>query len=1030
MGTKIVRYVGGFTATLVIVLGLPTAAHAATLVACISDATVTETNVGVVNASFTIDTCSENTPGTMTATYTTANGSAAAPGDYTAKSGTISFSRSAPATVNVVVAGDALDEDDELFLVNLSNPVNGTIRQGTGVGTIVDNDSPPSVSVNDISINEATGVTSTGNFSVSLSAASGRVVTVQYATSSGSAIAPGDYGAASGTLSFAPGDTTKPIPIVVQGDPTDENNETFTITLSSPSNVTLGDATGIGTIVDDDGFPALSINDVSVTEGNAGTVNANFTVTLSPASGKTVTVNYATANGTAGQPGDYTSTSGTHTFTPGQVTKTVTVVVKGDTVDEADETLQVNLSGASSANVTDAQGIGTITDDDPVPNITVTDVGVTEADAGTQNATFTVSLSAASGRSVSVDYATINGTAAQPGDYTATSGTLTFDPGESTKTVDVPVRGELDTELTETFSLSLSSAVNATIADATGVGTITDNDPDPTISVGDVTVNEGNVGTTNAAFTVQLIAASYKTITIDYATAPGTAGAPGDFTPTSGSITFVPGETVNTVLVPVVGDTLDEPDETFDLVLSNPSNTSVVGGNGVATIADEDASPTLSIDDVTVGEGDAGTTPTNFTVSLSAPSGRDVTVEFVTVEGDATASTDYAVSSGTLTLLAGDTSETATVNVSGDTLNEIDEVFHVQLSNPNHATVADGNGDGTITNDDPVPTVDVGDAAITEGDSGTDGATFTVTLSAASGRNVRVGYATADGTAVQPDDYDATSGELTFSPGETTKTVTVPVKGETAAELTETFVLDLSVPNNHADIGDGQGVATITDNDPDPTMSIDDVTIVEGDAGTSSATFTVSLSAFTFKTVTVDYATVDGTAAAPDDYAATNDTLTFAPGETTQQVTVDVVGDSDSEVDEAFTVELSNADNASMADGSGTGQITDDDAEPTSLTVSAKKVKRKIVASGTLVNAEVGMSVTVKMQKKKGRMYVRGVSRSPVIRAVTDANSDGIFEGSYAIKFRQPAKGSYRFLATFAGDETHLASTAIKRFRV
>jgi hypothetical protein len=1029
MGTKLVRYAGGLVATLVIVLGLPTAAHAAELVACIGDATVDETNAGTVNASFTIDTCGENTPGTMTVTYATADGSAAAPGDYTAKTATVSVTRFSPVTFSVLVAGDTLDEDNEIFLVNLSNPVNGAIRQGTGVGTILDNDSPPSISVNDISINEATGVTSTGNFTVSLSVASGRVVTVQYSTSSGTAMAPADYGSASGTLSFAPGDTTKPVPIVVQGDPTDENNETFTITLSSPSNVTLGDATGIGTIVDDDGLPALSINDVSVAEGNAGTVNANFTLTLSPASGKTVTVNYATANGTASAPGDYTSTSGTHTFTPGQVTKTVTVVVKGDTVDEDDETLQVNLSGASNANVADAQGIGTVTDDDPLPSISVTDVGLTEADAGTQNATFTVSLSAASGRSVSVNYATINGTAAEPGDYTATSGTLTFAAGESTKTVDVPVRGELDTELAETFTLNLSSPVNATIADGTGVATITDNDPDPTVSVGDVTVNEGNAGTTNAAFTVQLIASSYKTITVDYATAPGTAGAPGDYTATSGSLTFVPGETVKTVLVPVLGDTLDEPDETFDFVLSNPSNTSVVGGDGVATIADDDASPALSIDDVTVTEGDAGTTQATFTVELSAPSGRNVTVEFVSVDGDATAPGDYVVTSGTLTFLAGDTSKTVSVDVKGEGFNEIDEVFHVQLSNPSNATVADANGDGTITNDDPVPTIDVSDEAITEGDAGTADVTFTVTLSAASGRNVKVDYATADGTAVQPDDYAATSGQLTFSPGETTQTVTVPVKGETAAELTETFVLDLSNPI-HSDIADGQGEATITDNDPDPTVSIDDVSMVEGDAGTSSATFTVSLSAFTFKTVTVDYATTDGTASAPGDYTGTNGTLTFAPGETTQQVTVDVVGDSDSEVDEAFTVDLSDADNTSIVDGSGTGEIIDDDAEPTSLTASAKKVKRKIVASGTLVNAEVGMSVTVKMQKKKGSKYVRGVSRTAVIRTVTDANSDGIFEGGYAIKFRRPSPGAYRFLATFAGDETHLPSTAIKKFRV
>jgi hypothetical protein len=129
-------------------------------------------------------------------------------------------------------------------------------------------------------------------------------------------------------------------------------------------------------------------------------------------------------------------------------------------------------------------------------------------------------------------------------------------------------------------------------------------------------------------------------------------------------------------------------------------------------------------------------------------------------------------------------------------------------------------------------------------------------------------------------------------------------------------------------------------------------------------------------------------------------------------------------------VQLSDADHATIADGIGTGTITDDDAEPTSLTVKAKKVKQKLVASGTLVNAEVDMIVTVKLQKKKGSKYVRGLSRTARIRTVTDPDSDGVFEGRYSTKFKRPAKGAYRFVATFAGDVSHLSSTAIKKFKV
>ena len=520
MGTKIARYGAGLVSALVIVLGLPGTAQAATRAVCIDSVTVTEGNTGTLNATFTITMC-EGTSQYVDVTYTTQDSSALAPADYLTRTGTAHITNTQDATVSVPVVGDTLDESNELFLVVLSNPVNGTISSGTGVGTINDNDPTPTISVNDTTIPEGTGGTTTGNFTASLSAASGRTVTVQYATSDGTATNPGDYASASGTLTFAAGETSKSIPVVVNGDNADELDETFNVVLSSPSNVTILDGTGVGTITDDDGPPALSVDNVSVAEGNSGTANATFTVTLSPASGKTVTVNYATANGTASAPADYTAKSGGLTFSAGETTKTVTVLTKGDVLDEDNETFTLDLSGAANATISDNQGVGTINDDDPLPSITVGDISVSEGDAGTQNAAFTVTLSAASGRTVAVDYTTTNGSAVAPDDYTTTTGTLTFAPGETTKDVNVPVVGELDTELTESFTLNLSAPTNATVADGVGVGTITDTDPDPTVSVDDVTQNEGNAGTTNAAFTVELAASSYKTVTVEYTTVDG-----------------------------------------------------------------------------------------------------------------------------------------------------------------------------------------------------------------------------------------------------------------------------------------------------------------------------------------------------------------------------------------------------------------------------------------------------------------------------------------------------------------------------
>ncbi len=227
------------------------------------------------------------------------------------------------------------------------------------------------------------------------------------------------------------------------------------------------------------GTPAISINDVTVTEGNSGTVNATFTAMLSAASAQTVTVNYATANGTATAGSDYFSGSGTVTFAPNVTAQTFSVTVNGDGLDEANETFFVNLSGAVNATIADAQGQGTITDDDAAPSIKINDVAVTEGNSGTVTAAFTVTLSPASGQTVTVNYTTANGTASAGSDYLASSGTLTFTAGSTSQTINVTVNGDATVEANETFVINLSGAVNATIADAQGQGTINNDDATP-----------------------------------------------------------------------------------------------------------------------------------------------------------------------------------------------------------------------------------------------------------------------------------------------------------------------------------------------------------------------------------------------------------------------------------------------------------------------------------------------------------------------------------------------------------------------
>ena len=285
-----------------------------------------------------------------------------------------------------------------------------------------------------------------------------------------------------------------------------------------------------------------------------------FTVTLSGASGKTVTVDYATADATATSPADYTSAAGTVSFAPGVVTRTFTVPIVGDTLDEFDETFTANLSNPTNATIADNQGIGTITDDDAAPSFSISDQTVTEGDAGSTTATFTVSLSAPSGKPVAVDYQTTDATATAPADYAGASGTISLPPGATTSTVDVQVQGDILDEFDETFTVDLLNPVNAPIADDQALGTITDDDAAPMMSVADLSIPEGDSGTTIASLTVALSAPSGKPITADYSTADGSADS-SDYSNAAGTVSISPGAAAATVDVVVSGDRTYEPDE-------------------------------------------------------------------------------------------------------------------------------------------------------------------------------------------------------------------------------------------------------------------------------------------------------------------------------------------------------------------------------------------------------------------------------------------------------------------------------------
>jgi chitinase len=336
----------------------------------------------------------------------------------------------------------------------------------------------------------------------------------------------------------------------------------------------------------------LTIDDVTVIEGNSGTVSAVFTVTLTPDSSQVVTVDYATSDQTATAGGDYTAVSDSLTFNPGQTTQFITIPVLGDLNDEPDETFLVTLSAGVNAAILDDMAVGTIIDDDGLPVLTISDQTILEGDSGTTNIVFDVALSIASPDVVTVNYTTVNGSATAGEDYTAVANTLTFQPGETSKQITVQANGDdVDEGNSEAFTVQLSSANNANIDDGVGAGTITDDDSASLAHQFGPQVLEGDSGFTPAVFTATLSTPADFIVTVDYTVSPGccdTGAQEGiDFVAASGTLTFQPGETVQTYTVQVIGDTTAEADEIYSSLLNN-ANVPISPNSSLGKILNDD----------------------------------------------------------------------------------------------------------------------------------------------------------------------------------------------------------------------------------------------------------------------------------------------------------------------------------------------------------------------------------------------------------------------------------------------------------
>lgn len=345
----------------------------------------------------------------------------------------------------------------------------------------------PVVSVADATVREGTGGTTDLEFVFTRrgnAASLNRTSVVNFATRDGdggdAAVAPDDYAAKTGRVTFKPGQTTKTVRISVAADDLHEGgsstSESMRLRLTDATDARIPDTLAVGTIDDDDRRPRISIADTFVLEGDAGSSVMRFTVRLTNPSQETVSVDYATANGTASAGVDFTAANGTLTFTPGQSSLTVDVTVANNLGAQGHRDFDLVLSDAVGAAIVIDRATGTIIDDEGTPVLLLTDVSVTERDSGERLRRITVRLSHAAASPATVFVNTEDATAKAGDDYDPVTGTLTFPTGITSADFSIPIFGDTDREPDETFNIVFSSPVNIELIDTRLAVSVVDND--------------------------------------------------------------------------------------------------------------------------------------------------------------------------------------------------------------------------------------------------------------------------------------------------------------------------------------------------------------------------------------------------------------------------------------------------------------------------------------------------------------------------------------------------------------------------
>lgn len=887
--------------------------------AAVSADTITEPSVSFTSSSQS--SAGETSTMTITAQLSSASGndvdipftvnaSSTATGsgtDYSISSSPITITAgSTTADITITISADTLDEENETVIVNMGTPTNAS--QGavtTHTATITDDDAAPTV-IWTTSSQGSAGETGTMTITAQLSATSGKNVTVPFSIGAGStATGSGtDYSISSSPLSITAGSSSADITITIVSDTLDEHDETVIVTMGTPTNASQGaTTTHTATITDDDASPSVSFTSSSQTSsGESGTMT--ITAQLSAVSGRDVSVPFS-VNGSSTATGsgtDYSISSSPLSITAGSSSADITITIVSDSLDEADETVIVDMGSPTNASQgATTSHTATIQDDDGAPTVYFGSASSSGSES-TTSVTIPVQISNESGQDVTFSYSVSGGDAQGSGtDYTLSGSSGTITAGNTSTNISVTINNDTDDEDPERFILTLSSPTNASLGTTT-VHTYVILDDDATSDA--LNIQESNGGTYVQESSETLSRSNSDTILVSLKTAPSddvtvTATPQSDISVYPNSFTFTSSNwnKAQTLTVQAIDDEDSDGNTTQTIDFASSSDDTSYNGlteQVTVNLIDDDQAGikiTENFGIVSVREGSGTAT---YSVVLTSAPGDDVTVTVgndtqVTDSGDLTFTSSDWDSPQTVTITASNDSDAESNHTSTitHTLSSNDSAYHGLSAASVLTNIVDNNEAGVFISQD-------SELNITEGDDDT----ITVVLTKAPSSDVTVTPRHDAQLSVEPSSLTFTSGD--FSTPQTLTITAVSDSRDEQAKAFSTMQFDLSSSDLTYNALKSRDLSVlVTDNDT-AGVTVSSVSGNTGEDGTT-ANFTVVLNTQPAANVTIPLTSSD-----TSEGIVSPSSLTFTSNNwnTAQTVTVTGVDDSEDDDDVTYTIVL------------------------------------------------------------------------------------------------------------------------------